>query len=163
MIKKLILFFFSPFCAVCIMIVPDAWTLASRQGRIPEPLVRLTEKDQSADTESRAWHGDWTAIETIGANYARADIKTPWERSVSTWNRMLLAFMAPFLAFIVVMWPYCLLLMALTHFRCFRGFVTTQAQKLQNFRIGLRKHFHFVLTLWMSASYYLYRWWVLAD
>lgn len=163
MIRKIILFVLSPFCAVCIMVVPDVWTIASRQGRIPETLAQLTSTDHSADIESRAWHGDWSAIEEIGESYARVDVKTPWQRSVSTWNRMLLSFLLPICAVTVVFGLYAVFWLLLFQIGWSRGLAMNQMQKWRHGYAAIKGNSHFFLTLWMSASYYLYRWWSLAE
>ena len=161
MIKKLILFCFSPFAAVCIMVVPDAFTLVQRNFDLPEALESVTFGQDRTDLESRAWHGDWSAVEALGAEYAQVPVESEWNRSVSNWNKMLVTFMAPLLAVSLLSVPLSLVLFGLDRFRMSRDRPPKYYPAFMARYRAFKSHSHLVLTLWMSASYYLYRYWVL--
>ena len=163
MIKKTILFFFSPFFAVCSMVLPDAWTIYERVDTSDKasPVVQIaSEQDGGTDYEIRAWNGDTEAIEKLGERYASLEEVPEWDRTVKTWNKMYGAFFLPFVGMFGLITVTGLFAAVIDRQRVKRGLEMRYFPKVRARLDTLKKHFGLIMTLWMAGGYYLFRYWV---
>ena len=163
MIKKTILFFFSPFFAVCSMVIPDAWTIYERvnaSDKASFAVQMASRQEGDADYEIRAWNGDAEAIEKLGERYASLEDTSEWDRTVKTWNKMYGAFFLPFVVMSGVLTLIGLFAAIIDRQRINRGLEMRYLPKVRAKVDVLKRHWGFIMTLWMAGGYYLFRYWM---
>ena len=169
MVRKVVLFFFSPMFAIVAMVVPDAWTLCEYKSSevqmvssaIPSFLIS-PEKIGYVALEERGWEGDWGAIERIGKRCASVEVTSGWNVTFRLWNRMFCSFLIPMVCFAVIFYPYGFLLAALDLRRLKKGLPPKYWQPFYAKIKGGQKHFNLFLVVWMSMAYYVFRYWTLS-
>ena len=169
MVRKLVLFFFSPMFAVIVMVLPDAWTLYEYKNvemqKISNTISSFRtrpEKIGQIALEERGWKGDWRAIERIGERYASAKPTSGWSETRTLWNRMFCSFLLPMACIAVVFYPYGFMLAFLDLRRLKKGLPPKYWQPFYAKIKGCEKHFHLFLVVWMSMAYYVFRYWTLS-
>ena len=170
MIRKVVLFFFSPLFAMIIMVVPDAWTLCMHKSIEMQEVANAifsihvsSEQTDNVTLEERAWMGDGRALERIGKRYAKGSPTSGWRETRRLWNRMFCSFLLPIICFAVVFYPYGLMLVYLDLRRIKKGFPPRHWKPFYAWFHGLEKHFTVLLAVWMSVAYYVFRYWMLSS
>lgn len=162
MVKKVILFFFSPLFAVCSMVVPDAWTVYGQLKGIDRGIIHgASEQVSGVDYEVRAWSGDVYALELIGEKYASVEKVPEWDRSVKTWNKMMGAFFLPIGILAVFLWTIALVAAIMDKRRIDYGKDMLYIPLIRAKVDLLKRHWGFLMTLWMAGGYYLFRYWTI--